>query len=252
MGPDFSHTGEHGELPRDFQEWRRGLTYTVRPELLQPLPPKREVRLNVTVRHVAPTSGVPPAFTELYTRATTIMEARIGALRCEDRSAEPRSWIVAQAWFVNQLAGKSVFSASITSAASFLNDGHVAPAGEPRADAAALLVPGGGTPEAFAAKHLSDQGARPLDEIYIDFEDSDRARDVTISYGEYVASCDGVNYAPIVERAEGRARYCYQTLSASDDTVKRPFDVLRREWTCLSTGKAVDSTIATVHVYFRI
>ena len=50
MGPDLSHSGEHGDLPLDFQAWRRGLTYTVRPELLRPLPPKREVRLNVTVR----------------------------------------------------------------------------------------------------------------------------------------------------------------------------------------------------------
>ena len=98
---------------------------------------------------------------------------------------------------------------------------------------------------------MNDHGARHLDEIYIDFEDTDRARDVTVSYGEYVA-CEGVDYGPIVERAERRARFCHQTLSVCDGEVKLPFDVLRREWACLSTGKAVDPAIATVHIYFRI
>lgn len=252
MGLDFSHAGEHGDLPLDFQEWQRGLTCTVRPELLRPLPRKREVRLNVTVRYIAPTSSAPPSFAELYGRATTIVDARIGALRCEDRTAVPRNWILAQAWFVNEVGATSIYSASITSAASFLEEHTVVPLGEPRPDAGALRVPSGGTPDAFAAKHVNDHGARHLDEIYVDFDDADRARDVTVSYGEYVATCDGVDYGPIVERAERRARLRHQTLIVSDGEMKLPFDVLRREWACLSTGKAVDRAIATVHIYFRI
>ena len=185
-------------------------------ELLRPLPRKREVRLNVTVRYIAPTSSAPPSFAELYGRATTIVEARIGALRCEDRTAVPRNWILAQAWFVNEVGATSIYSASITSAASFLEEHTVVPLGEPRPDAGALRVPSGGTPEAFEAKHLNDQGSRHLDEIYVDFDDADRARDVTVSYGEYVATCDGVDHGPIVERAERRARLCHQTLSVSD------------------------------------
>ena len=39
MGVGFSQAGEHGELPLDFQEWRRGLTYTVRPEYYGPFRP---------------------------------------------------------------------------------------------------------------------------------------------------------------------------------------------------------------------
>jgi hypothetical protein len=249
IGADFTQAGEHGELPADFQEWRRGLTYTVRPELLRPIPPTRELRLNVTVRQVALEGASRPSFADLYERAATIMDARISTLRCHDATALGRAWILAQAWFVNELGDKSVYSASITSAVSFLNDGSSVPMGEPRPDAAALLVPSGGTPEAFAAKHVNDHGSKRLDEICVDFRHSEPVRDITISYGEYVAGCEGVDYAPIVERAARLARFHYDTLSARDGAA---FDILRSEWTCLSTNKAVDSSIATVHIYFRI
>jgi hypothetical protein len=252
MGREFSDAGEYGELPQGFQEWQRGLTYTVRPDLLWPIRLKGEVRLNVTVRHVAPRPGTPPSFAELYDRATTVMAGRIGALRCDDMTAVAGSWIVAHAWFVNELGAKSVYSASITSAVSFLPEGTPAPVGEPRPEAAALLVPSGGTPEAFAAKHANDQDARRLDEVYVDFEHAGPARDITVSYGEYVPTCHGLDYAPIVARAEACARFHHRTLGASDRSVTLPFDVLRCEWTCLSTNKTVDPAIATVHVYFRI
>jgi hypothetical protein len=220
--------------------------------LLRAIPAQREVRLNVTTRHVAPASASAPAFVELYERARTILDARIDALRCDDVTATARSWVVAQAWFVNQFGARSLYSASITSAVSFLDEGAPSSVGEPRPDAAALLVPSGGTVEAFAAKHLDESGSRRLDEINIDFEHAEPARDITVSYGEYVETCEGLDYAPIVERAEMRARFHYQTLRACDGVSVSPFDILRREWSCLSTGKAVDPTIATVHLFFRI
>ena len=94
----------------------------------------------------------------MYERATTIMDARIGELRCDDATALARAWILAQAWFVNDFGVRSVYSASITSGVSFLDDASLVPVGEPRPDTAALLVPSGGTPEAFAAKHVNEQG----------------------------------------------------------------------------------------------
>jgi hypothetical protein len=248
----FSHAGADGELPPDFQEWQRGLTYTVRPELLWPIPSTRETRVNVTCRFVASRSAPPPSFADLYERATTIMDARIGQVRCADTTTVARAWILAQAWFVNELGDRSVYSASITSGVCCLGETSLVPAGELRPDPAALLAPGGGTPEAFAAKHVNDRGARRLEEIYIDFEHAGAARDITVSYGEYVAACDAIDYAPIVERAEMRARFHYQTLSVPDGVAKLPFRVLRREWTCLATGKTADSSIATVYIYFRI
>ena len=100
--------------------------------------------------------------------------------------------------------------------------------------------------------HVNDQGPRRLDEFYVDFRHSEPARDITISYGEYVAGCEGVDYAPIVERAERLAWFHYNTLSARARAADTPLDILRSEWTCLSTNKVVDSSIATVQVYVRI
>ena len=207
--------------------------------------------MNVTVRHVAPRSAPRPSFADMYERATTIMEARIGELRCDDATALARAWILAQAWFVNDFSVRSVYLHPLRQACRFSMTRSPCQ-WENLADTAALLVPSGGTPEAFAAKHVNDQGARHLDEIYVDFEDADTSRDVTVSYGEYVASCDEVDYAAIVQRAETRARFHYQTLSVPDGSGKLPFDILRREWTCLSTNKTADAMIATIHVYFRI
>jgi hypothetical protein len=249
---DFSNGGECGELGVDFQEWRRGLTYTVRPELLRPLPLNREVRLNVTVRRFASITEAPPSFARLYERATAILEARIATLRCDDTTAVLRTWILAQAWFANEFGVKRVCSASITSAALFRDDEAPVPMGEPRPDATALRGPSGGTPAAFEAKHLSPGGAKRLDEMYVDFAESDPGQDVTVSYGGYVPTCDAVDYAPIVEQATMLARFYHRTLSVPERKTKLPFEILRREWRCLATNKTVDSAIATVHIYFRL
>jgi hypothetical protein len=252
MEADFSHGGEYGELDRDFQEWRRGLTYTVRPELLRPLQLNQEVRLNVTVRRVASITEAPPSFAHVYERATAILEARIATLRCDDTTAVLRTWILAQAWFAHEFGVKRVCSASITSSALFRDNEAPVPMGEPRPDATALRAPSGGTPAAFEARHLSPEGARRLDEMYVDFAESDPGQDVTVSYGEYVPTCDAVDYAPIVERATMLARFHHQTLSVAEPKAKLPFDILRCEWRCLATNKVVDAAIATVQIYFRL
>jgi hypothetical protein len=48
------------------------------------------------------------------------------------------------------------------------------------------------------------------------------------------------------------ARFHSQTLGRRDDAGYVPFEILRSEWTCLSTNKVVDPSIVTVHVDFRI
>jgi hypothetical protein len=64
---------------------------------------------------------------------------------------------------------------------------------------------------------------------------------VTISYAEYVPDSSTVNFAPIMERAERRARLY------SDS----PFTILRREWECVATGKATDPAVAVVYLFYR-
>jgi hypothetical protein len=101
-------------------------------------------------------------------------------------------------------------------------------------------------PAAFADRHRNAPEEAPyLDEIYVDFDMSDPAgpsNDITLSYGEYVAACQGVHFEPFVERAEGRARFhCSQ-----------PFRIFRREWSCLSTNKQKDPHIVVVHLWIQL
>jgi hypothetical protein len=46
----FSKPGSDGTPASDFREWRSGVTFTVRPEILAPLQPGREYRINANVR----------------------------------------------------------------------------------------------------------------------------------------------------------------------------------------------------------
>ena len=48
--PDFSQPGDDGEILDGFAVWRRGVTCTVRREMLFPLPRGQEYRVNATVR----------------------------------------------------------------------------------------------------------------------------------------------------------------------------------------------------------
>ena len=153
---------------------------------------------------------------------------------------------------MNELGHTRVYSASLTCGAMFVADSRITPDGEESPDAAALMVPSGGTAEAFAAKHQDDIGARRLDEIYIDFSRTDPGRDVTVSYGEYAAPDDDVDFPAVVARAEAVAASHFGTLTAPEGSVKAPFQILRREWECLATNKVSDPSIATVHLYFRI
>lgn len=58
--------------------------------------------------------------------------------------------------------------------------------------------------------------------------------DTTLSYGEYVPSTQGINFAPIVQRAESRARF-HARLHSQEDSV----EILRREWFCIAKSNLV-------------
>lgn len=66
---------------------------------------------------------------------------------------------------------------------------------------------------------------------------------VMFSYGEYVVSTDGLDFAPILARAERCAKLHHQTLNDPGD-----FQILRREWLFAGDAKEMQ---AVVHVYFR-
>jgi hypothetical protein len=83
--------------------------------------------------------------------------------------------------------------------------------------------------------------SRLIDEIYIDFDHREPGganRDMFLfSYGERMHSCDEIDFKPIVERAEQRARLHAEGLE----------NIVRREWMC-----ATHPDIAVVHIYFRV
>jgi hypothetical protein len=237
-------------LPPDFEEWQRGVTCTVRPWLLKPIPAGTEARLNVTVRRVASADEPFDSFAGLYHRAAHLVDRRTARLACSDDRLRLRTWVLAHAWFVNDIGRTRVYSAAVTRGALFASEYVRVPAGEPPPGLDALRGTSGGTPESFTAKHTDETGARRLDEIYVDFTRAGSSRDVTVSYGEYVPSCDGIDADPIVRRARELTAFHWSTLEGADSAA--PLEILREEWTCLATGKSVDAAIATVHLYFRV
>lgn len=243
--PDFSLPGGDGALPDGFVEWRRGLTYTVRPTILHPLRRGHHYRINATVRrNIA--KGETFTYDDVYRRATAITDARIVELRSGGEEVPLHTWILAQAWFCHELGTQTLVSASITKGLIYPADDTPQPRGEDIPSATHLTAPSGGVPAAFADRHRNAPEEAPyLDEIYVDFDMSDPAgpsNDITLSYGEYVAACQGVHFEPFVERAEGRARFhCSQ-----------PFRIFRREWSCLSTNKQKDPHIVVVHLWIQL
>ena len=63
----------------------------------------------------------------------------------------------------------------------------------------------------------------------------------TVSYGEYVPTCSGIDYGPFVRRAEDLAEFHFSMLKQST-----ALPIVRREWFC-----ATNPDIAVVHLYIQ-
>jgi hypothetical protein len=129
--------------------------------------------------------------------------------------------------------------------------------------------PGNNGPAAGKSEPTADELARPSiaqlrpddyeppsqgwDELYNEFDVRDEqaveGSIVTFSYGEYVTGCDGVDYRDYIERAEHRARRCYEPLS---NRFSSPPTVVRRDWTCIATSKASNVCLVHVNIYLQI
>ena len=72
---------------------------------------------------------------------------------------------------------------------------------------------------------------RPM--LPTDFPDEPNS-DTTLFYREYVPSTQRINFAPIVQRAESRARF-HARLHFQEDSV----EILRREWFCIAESNLV-------------
>src|SRR5438128_5211426 len=96
--PDFSQPGNDGALPSGFTDWQRGVTYTVRPEMLSPLRCSQEYRITASVRRKTPKGEEFTAYGDLYRRASAIANARIAELTCPDEGTPLHTWVLCHGW----------------------------------------------------------------------------------------------------------------------------------------------------------
>ena len=117
-----------GVLPEGFQEWNRGLTYTLRPEILTP-ETGRVYRFNVNVRWpIHDHSGI-VSYRDIYSHAARIGEARLTELREAHAAASTQIWLAIHAW--GRFSGPKQFAyASLTCAFRLASGEDSAPAGE--------------------------------------------------------------------------------------------------------------------------
>ena len=86
------------------------------------------------------------------------------------------------------------------------------------------------------------------DEFYNDFDmrtSVDEASQLTVSYGEYVSTRDGLDVDALVARALRRAQWYFGLTEPNVELT-----LARQEWACTDTGKAAKPFLAHVTMYF--
>lgn len=238
--PDFLQQGSEGSLPEGFAVWRRGVTYTARPEILAPLQRGQEYWINATVRWKVERDREFTDYAELYDACTGILRAREAALA--SREGEPlHTWRQWHAWWCGSVADKYPAAGDAKVACASITVGLTYPRiGQPRTDG--LKAPGAA--ELLAPSRLENIPPQRADETHIvfDFNDPSTAgSEITLSYGEYVPPALGINFEPFVQRAERLAEF-YQPLLLQEGR----FEIIRREW-----FRITDSNFVVVMIYFR-
>lgn len=237
--PSLLKPGHDAPLPSTFAAWRRGVTYTVRPEMLAPLVRGKVYRIDVTVRRkVAPVSPF-TGYCELYHGCQRIFEQRLRQIACEDAGRALHTWRDWQAWWIGNVADKypcagdhSVACASIRMGLLFPGGTDGLPAGLSEPEASALLQP---------VADLTVPNERPQ-ESYVDYDFSGALPDISLSYGEYLPEGGEVDFEPIVRRAE-RLASSYAALQSP----QRSIEIVRREWLCIR-----ESDLALAMISFRL
>jgi hypothetical protein len=210
--------------------WPAGVVYTVRPEMLAPLERDREYRILVGVRRIALPGEPFIAYGELYRRAVALTESRLAALDCPE---PPARWTEWHGWRAVEFGDRElifVFIATVVKVGGEVEAGERPPAEDE------LALPGGATREM-----LMQRSRRHVDEFYNGFDHRTPGGDGTVedsvfSYGEYVASSEGIDFEPFVQRAERMMRLHYGP----------GVRILRHDCFC-----ATHPDVAVVHVVFR-
>ena len=234
---DYSLPGNDGTLPENFTAWQWGISYTVRPELLSTLVAGQEYRIIVSVLRKVSDAETFSGYKELYHRSTAIAHARADRLAGPGGGHLPHKRILTQGWFRHGTT--NLVRAFITLGVTYLTETAAKAEGEVPPSAEQLVQPGGMTPDnttvTAAHKHFH--------EAYVeaDISDGSGSLDIlTLSYGEYVDTVEGLNFQPFVDRAE-------QLMEFHRRFVNKRLNIIRREW-----FYATNPNIAVVHVYGQL
>lgn len=246
--PDFFQPGNDGVLPDDFAVWRRGVTYTVRPEMSSPLTRGQEYRMNATVRRKIKKNEEFMAYGDLYQRCGAILRARSVELKSSDEGEPLHTWVEWHAWWSGRVSEKypgagdhKVACASVTIGLAFPKTGDSKPQGQTMPEPGQLMKPGGAMGEPLSLQNIP---VHRYNEGYIDFDFNDQSTasiDSTLSYGEYVSSAGRIDFEPFVKRAENLAEFHSRLIDQGISV-----EIVRREWFCIEESKLV-----VVMVYFR-
>lgn len=220
-------------IPPDFQ---RGLIYTVHPRLLAPLVRGEEYRILASTRIRLARHAQLPSYEPLYRRARLLARRRADELTCQDAS-RARIWIASHGWFRMDIPDAALAGAVVVLGAAC---GTTSPPGRDEPTAEALCSP-----------HIAEMaGLRDVewDEFYNDFDmrtSVDEASQLTVSYGEYVSTRDGLDVDALVARALRRAQWYFDLTEPN-----AVMTLSRQEWACLDTGKTAKPFLAHVTMYF--
>ncbi len=197
------------------------------------------------VRRRTTTAGEFTAYGGLYQRARGIAHARISELTRNDQRVALHTWTLYHGWRSIDVGSHRFLFAFLTMGLISPANGESMPQGEIAPAPEELMTPGGATTE-----FLQQAAAQRVDEIYVDFDHGvlpgGTAGVVMFSYGESVAACEDIDYEPFLSRAEKRARFHYDLPESRHASQKAPFQVIRREWWCVTNPNLV-----AVHIYFE-
>ena len=249
MSADDGKTDSDAEVPGASSsagaEFERGIIYTVDPRVLAPLQSGEEYRVVASTRFRISKDEIFVTYEPLYRRARRLIERRRAELTCDGSDAQPHTWIVAHGWFRMETPRFVLVGAVVTLGAACGGSAQTS-IGQEEPTAEALTTP-------YVAQLAAAGGAgKPwFDEFYNDFDmrlDQHDSSAVTVSYGEYVPSRDGLDVEALIRRAEHRARFYVEAVEGAN----APFRIIRSDWTCLDTGKTAKPLLANVNLLVTV
>jgi hypothetical protein len=223
-------------IPADFQ---RGLIYTVHPRILAPLVPGEEYRILASTKIRLPKDAPLPSYEPLYRRARLLVRRRADELTCQKTPDVPRIWVASHGWFRMDIPDVALAGAVVVCGAAC---GDASPPGREEPSREALCSP-----------HTSEfAGLRDVewDEFYNDFDmrtSVDDASRLTVSYGEYVSTREGIDVDGLRARGLRRAVWYFGLTEPNVDIT-----LSRQEWACLDTGRTAKPLLAHVTMYFDV